>query len=383
MSRVAIKESVLRWALDRADLTPEGIQHIFPKIVQWISGESQPTLHQLESLARRTLTPLGFFFLEEPPADRMPIPNYRTFDNGTPSKPSPNLLETIQLMQRRQIWMRDFLIEQGQEQLPFVRAAKQGDSPKFVADLIRKKLALDMGWASREQTWTNALSLLRKTMESAGILVVTSGIVGNNTHRKLNPDEFRGFVLVDEYAPLVFVNGSDYKSAQMFTLAHELAHVFFGRSAAFDLREMQPSADPMEQACNRVAAELLVPEFEIISIWNSYGDKPERFKEMSRHFKVSEIVVARRALDLNLINRNVFSDFYRSYQKEELRRVVKSEGGDFFAIQNLRIGRRFASAVFQAVNEGKLLFSDAYQLTGLYGKTFERYAERLRGGERR
>jgi Zn-dependent peptidase ImmA (M78 family) len=234
------------------------------------------------------------------------------------------------------------------------------------------------GGAAREPTWTEALRVLRDPMETAGILIIVNGIVGNNTHRRLDPNEFRGFVLVDDYAPLVFVNGADGKAAQMFTLAHEVAHVFFGSSAAFDLREMQPANDPTEQACNRVAAEFLIPERELRRIWSSAETDPEPFQVIARHFKVSVLVAARRALDLRLIPKAEFLEFYRSYQEDERRAAAKRpSGGNFYATQNARIGRRFAQAVVGAVKEGKLLYSEAYRLTGLYGKAFDRYAADL------
>ena len=104
-------------------------------------------------------------------------------------------------------------------------------------------LGLERNWAQTQQTWTTALETLRHAIDAVGVVVVTNGVVGNNTHRKLDPGEFRGFVLVDQHAPLVFVNGADSKAAQMFTLVHELAHLWFGQSAVFDLRELQPSAE--------------------------------------------------------------------------------------------------------------------------------------------
>lgn len=207
--------------------------------------------------------------------------------------------------------------------------------------------------------------------------MVVNSIVGNNTRRKLDPSEFRGFVLVDDYAPLVFLNGADGKAARMFTLAHELAHVWFGTSAAFDLRELQPADDKIEKGCNRVAAEFLVPEEELRQIWPSVCKEAEPFQALARRFKVSELVVARRALGLEFITRNEFLDFYQDYQTKERFAAQGSEGGDFYATQNLRIGRRFAEAVVCAVREGRLLYKEAYELTGLYGKTFEQYAKSL------
>lgn len=378
MSRVAVSEKILGWALDRCGLTVSDVEHKFPRLHQWVSGQSQPTLHQLESLARFTFTPLGFFFLDEPPEEALPIPYFRTRGDEPSYSSSPDLLDTIRVMQRRQTWLREFLVDQGQEMLPFVRSAKLDEPSLVIAERMRKALGLDMGWATREPSWTEALRTLREAMEDAGIMVVVNGIVGNNTHRKLDPDEFRGFVLVDEWAPLVFVNSVDGKAAQMFTLAHELSHVFLGSSAAFDLREMSPADNRTEQACNKVAAEFLVPEQEVREIWSSVRDASDRFQSLARGFKVSVLVAARRALDLHLISKNEFVAFYRDYLSDERRKAAdRAEGGDFYLNQNLRVGRRFASAVVRAVKEGNLLYSEAYRLTDLYGRTFDRYAASL------
>ena len=101
------------------------------------------------------------------------------------------------------------------------------------------------------------------------MLVVFSGIVGNNTHRKLETEEFQGFALVDEYAPLVFVNSADFRAAQMFTLAHEIAHLFVGETGVSSFDNLQPTEDLTEQFCNRIAAEFLAPEEELRAFWPS------------------------------------------------------------------------------------------------------------------
>ena len=378
MSKVTVSVEVLRWALDRAKLKADDLQHRFPKIRQWIAGKSLPTLRQLEDFARATRTPLGFLFLEEPPEDRLPVPHFRTRAGDAMAKPSPDLLETVQTMQRRQAWMRDYLLEQGHDKFSFVHSALPTEQPQLVAQRMRHVLGFESDWAASQPTWTDALRTLREAIEDVGILVVTNGIVGSNTHRKLDPTEFRGFVLVDDYAPLLFVNGADGKAAQMFTVAHELAHVFFGSSAAFDLREMQAANDPTEQLCNRVAAEFLVPEQALRQEWPSVKGEPEPFQKCARRFKVSALVAARRALELGLVSKGAFLDFYYAYERDERRTLARhAGGGDFYANQNLRVGRRFASAVVRATHEGKLLYAEAFRLTGMYGKTFDRYARSL------
>jgi Zn-dependent peptidase ImmA (M78 family) len=372
MTRVAISNAVLSWAIERSG-SPEAVKRRFPKLSEWLQGQSQPTLHQLEEFAKATYTPLGYLFLSAPPEEQMTIQHFRTLGDEPLRRPSPDLIETVQTMEQRQAWIREYLIEIGQEPFAFVHSARLTDKPKEIAKDIRCVLGLTDLWAAEQRTWTDALRKLFIMTDDAGILVAVNGIVGNNTHRKLDPVEFRGFVLVDEFAPLIFINGADGKAAQMFTLAHELAHVWLGSSAIFDLREMQPANDETEQACNLIAAEFLVPEAEFREIWPSVQQDPGRFQKLARHFKVSEIVAARRALDLQGITRSEFHDFYNDHMK----RSSGQHGGDFYANQKLRVGRRFGETVVRAAREGKLLYRDAYRLTGLYGKTFEQFAQSL------
>jgi len=374
--KVVVNTSVLHWALERSGKAYT-IEKKFPKLTEWLKGESKPTLRQLEELAKTTYTPLGYFFLPEPPKERLPIPHFRTFEDQSVQRFSPELIETVQMMKRRQNWMREYLIEQGHDPLFFVGSANISDNPLDVAQNIRTLLGLEDNWAAQLPNWTEALRKLQIKMEDLGIIVVVNSVVGNNTHRKLNPTEFRGFVLVDKFAPLVFVNGADGKAAQMFTLAHELAHIWFGVSAAFDLRDLQPAEEEIERVCNSVAAEVLVPQQEFHNVWKDVLAGSESFQLLARHFKVSELVVARRALDLGHITKKEFIDFYNDYLTKERSNVRDNNGGNFYATQNLRIGRRFAEAVITAVGKEKLLYREAYQLTGLYGKTFELYAESL------
>lgn len=377
MVRVAVNPEIIRWAVQRAELS-ETLEEKFPKLTNWIRNETQPTFKQLERLAKATSTPLGFFFLSEPPDIQLPIPHYRTIDDTHAYQPSPDLVETVQLMQRRQAWMREYLLDMGQEPLSYVGSCQLTDDPKDVAKKIRGILGIDDGWAAECHSWQEALQMLMARIESKGVMVVRNGIVGNNTHRKLDVNEFRGFVLVDEYVPLIFINGADGKAAQMFTIAHELAHIWFGESAAFDFSNLQPSNKEIEQVCNQTAAEFLVPEDELEMLWGHVSDDPERFNQIARHFKVSSIVAARRTLDLGFISRDEFFEFYHAWVEIERRQAQDGgSGGNFYTNQHYRIGRRFAEAVFTSAKEGRLQYNEAYRLTGLAGNTFSEYARLL------
>lgn len=381
MTRLEVEPELLEWARTRAELTVEDLLPRFPKLPQWETGEVRPTLRQLEQFAKATHVPFGYLLLAHPPEEHLPVPVYRTIsDTLAVQRPSPGLIETIQTIQRRQAWMREHLIEEGEQPLPFVGSAGLDQPTEIVANNIRTELGLTIGWAKEVATWSDALRKFKDAAEAAGVVVATSGIVGNNTHHKLDPKEFRGFVLIDQVAPFVFLNGADAKGAQMFTLAHELAHVWFGVSAVFDLAGLQPANDKAEIVCNAVAAELLVPAEELTPVWADAQQAAEPFNALARHFKVSSIVAARRALDLGLISKTDFFGFYNAYlaQDHQQKTTKKSDGGNFYATQNVRLGRRFAETVVRAAREGRLLYRTAYELTGLWGTTFDRYAAALK-----
>lgn len=377
MENVYIEPELFRWACERSGVPEEVLYEKFPKLDLWVSKKEEPTLRKLEEFAKATFTPLGYLFLKKPPEDTLPISDYRTSTSNKLPRPSPNLLETIRMMQRRQTWMKDILIEQGERPISFIGSVKTSDNPVNVAINIKKELKLPDAWARQFTKWEDALSQLRILIENIGILTVSNGVVGNNTHRKLNVEEFRGFVLIDQYSPLIFINGADAKAAQMFTIAHELAHVWLGSDGVFNLRAMQPANNENERFCDHVAAEFLVPAQAFLSEWHSHKANKDPFQALAYQFKVSPLVIARRALDLKQITKSEFLGFYQKYLEKEYHNKKGSEGGDFYATQSMRIGQRFGEYIVRATVEGRLLYRDAYQLTGLRGKTFEGYMKHL------
>lgn len=376
--RVQVRPEMLRWACARAGYEMRDLVPRFPALPDWERGEKQPTFKQLEAFARATHTPFGFLFLPEPPPEPLPIPDFRTV-HDRPARPSPDLLDTIYAMQRRQDWMREERIDGESDPLDFVGNARLTDDPAAVGQEMRRTVGLDDGWAAAVPSWQEAVSDLRRRIEALGVLAVINGIVGNDTHRKLDVDEFRGFALTDRYAPLIFVNGADAKSAQMFTVAHELAHVWLGAEgegiSGFD--GLFPGDGRIEKFCDQAAAEFLVPARELREFWSGVKSASDAFERAARHFKVSPIVAGRRAMDLRLVSRATFFDFYQAYTTRERQRARATAGGNFYNNQNTRVGEAFATSVIRAAIGGRLTFKEAYDLTGLRGGAFQQYAKRL------
>ena len=255
VTRVPVRRDLLQWAIRRSGRPELEVRERFPDLRAWEVGDKQPTLRQLQGFAAATKTPFGYLLLQEPPDERLPIADLRTVGDEPP-RPSADLLDCVYLCQRRQGWYRDYAVTQGNEPLDFVGSVTTATASESVAAAIRDRSAFAMD--RREyRTWSEAVLGLADHLERIGILVMISGIVGSNTHRSLDPDDFRGFTLSDPVAPVIFVNATDSKSAESFTLAHEAAHVWLGGSAVSKVEVDADPAVPIEQWCNAVAAELL------------------------------------------------------------------------------------------------------------------------------
>ena len=380
---IALQPAVLRWARERADCDLDELAKrlkLQPQdILEW-ERSGRIAVNKVDDLAKQTYTPVGYFYLAEPPDDSLPIADFRTRAGVSPQRPSPNLLDTVYQMQLRQAWMREEMIAQEEPPLEFVGAFSLDSPPAQVAVAMGEALQLSEGWAAVEGSWTHALRTLRDHIEAAGVLVVFNGVVGNNTHRKLDVGEFQGFALVDEYAPLIFVNNADYKTAQIFTLAHELAHIFVGEAGLSKLENLDPTDHATEDICNKIAAEFLVPSEDLRKQWNVAGQSEDPYQDLARHFKVSTVVAARRAADFGLISQEEFFEYYdenKAKNRGGNQSEGKKSGGDFWNNQLWRVGSRFGSAVSRAVTEGRLSYTEAYSLTGLRGDAFSKMPEKM------
>ncbi|MCA9126620.1 MAG: ImmA/IrrE family metallo-endopeptidase [Planctomycetales bacterium] len=377
VTRIAVQPEILRWAVERSGLSYRDFRE---PVREWIQGESQPTVRKLEDFARKAMVPFGYLFLKTPPVEPIVIPDFRTFRDEKLRTLSPNLRDSITDIERRQAWMRDYLIDMGSEPLAFVGSLKATVSQQRAAALIRKRLGLADNWQSQHSSWENALLGLRRSIEEVGVFVCMTNQVGLNTRRALDQNEFRGFVLIDDYAPWIFVNTNDTKSAQMFTLAHEMVHIWVGKPGLFNLEKLEASEDNVEQFCNRVAAEFLLPEERFRASWTKRGSLLSRCEQLASEFKVSPLVVGRRALELKLITRPAFFKFYEEQMEhwrdlKEFRRAAKKSIPVFWQQQDQRLGDRFGYAVAQAYAERKLLPSEARDLTGFSRDAFSKYAE--------
>lgn len=327
---MSVQPELFRWARARSGIEEDVWGKRFPKYNVWLSGDARPTLTQLEEFARKTYTPVGFLLLDEPPAEQVPIPDFRTVGDlpigAVDQQVTADLLDTVYVCQARQEWFRDHQL-------------LNGEAP---------------------------LELLRENAEAAGVLVMVSGIVGSNTHRKLDPEQFRGFALADPYAPTVFVNGADSKTAQFFTPAHELAHLWLGSTGLSDLDPQSGRAHAEERWCNAVAAELLVPMNEFRSMLDHTLERRDQLDGLAERFMVSTQVILGRMREAGLMS---WDQFMAALREEKARfaefaggQPQASSGGNFYNTKPVQVGKRFARELIASTLEGHTPYTEAFRL---------------------
>lgn len=366
VERLNIQPELLRWVIQRAGVSEEKAIEIFPLLNGWLSQGKLPTLSQLKAFAAKFYVPFGYLFMSNLPIENIPFPMFRG-EAGMQNHFDLNVYDTVMNVQARQEWLEEYLEENEIDTCDFIGSIDtHSTSISEAVDKLRTILELDSRWAFSLATSDAAVSLLGQKLEDVGVFLAYNGVVGNNTHRPLKVSECRGFALVNKKAPYIFINSADSKSAQLFTLIHEAAHLMLGVSAGHAGSEAL-YYEATENYCDSVAAEFLVPASLLRDIWT------DDTKSASRRFKVSELVVARRAHDLGLMSNADYRSFWLMYSQRPMQVKKRSSGGSFYLTSVKRVGRSFAIHVRNAVNNKQLSYTEAYRLTGLYGKTYDSF----------
>ena len=387
MSEAMVSPSVMSWARRRRGVAVDELANrlnVKPDtVLAWESGDRLPTFRQAEGFAQALYIPFGYLYLLEPPAESMPLADFRSSPGHSGQDPSPDLLDLLNDVLGKQQWFREYRLSEGVEELPFVGSFNTTDPEKEVAANIREVIGVDRA-RQLGGNWEAFMRLLTRNAEGCGIMVMRSGVVGNNNHRPLDVEEFRGFSISDDIAPLIFINVKDFRSAQFFTLAHELAHIWTVEGGVcnpnYGLNFGQQDSD-VEQFCNRVAAETLVPGDDFRSRWEPDSEKVDtNLQVLSRHYRVSTMVILRQAYDQEFLSAATYRDLFSRMVAQVGRRQRPGEGGgNFHLTLTARNGAAFTEAVVSSAAGGTLLSSEAADLLGVKVKSLPGVAEHLFG----
>lgn len=359
-----ITPKVLKWARESAKMSEEAaagkVSVSVEKLQDWEAGTNQPTIRQAQMLAKAYKRPFALFFLPDIPRDFQPLQDFR--------KPGSKLLTTssvfiIREIQQKQAWIRDAYEDFNEEKLPFVGRFSIKDNPQKVAEDILTALNIHPARYDTE----NPIKEWIEAAETAGIFISRTSFI--NSHLKLDSEEIQGFAIADQYAPFVFLNSDDWNAPQLFTLVHELAHIWIAETGISN--EVEPDLKnkdkfhPVEIFCNQVAANALMPK-EIIENLdaNTFRTSKSVFK-VARQLGISSFALLVRAFHLNIIHLPSYQKLkkeadhdYAVFLKldEEKRLKQKSKenpgGPNYFLLQVNRNSRLFTQTVLDAFRGG-------------------------------
>ena len=378
---VPIHAPVIDWIMQNVhedQVAPD----VLDQLNAWKTGEKQPTLKQLEAMSRKTRIPFGYFLLQTPPDEDIALAEYRTVGSKKNQKPSRELIDILDQMTAIQDWMRDELKREQSDATSFVGSCSLHDSTGEIAQRIRDDLALKTNWYREGKNAEDNFNRLRNTLVQHGLLIFTGGKVGANTHRPLDVKEFRAFTLIDTHAPLIFINTTDTANGRLFSLLHETVHVWLGENSLFNNPEWSDErVSLLEQKCNAVAAELLVPAADFSAVWDSSIPVEDMIGQAARHFRCSEAVILRRAYTTKKIPRTLYTRMlaFQKKQWEQTKAHKKKSGGDFYKTLLSNLDHRFLTALERSVIQGNTQDTDAYRLTATNRRTYRGALERMGG----
>lgn len=370
MARAPVNPVILRWAARRAGVEPPDLSKTFSKppeaIQAWFEGSSAPTFKQAQRLAKRLRVPFGYLFLSNPPDEDLPIRDFRRVHGKGSREPSVDLRDVVSDVLVKQSWYWDFRADHNEPPLPWVGRFSTRSPISEVAEDIRS--ALDFESTVRPQERSRFLGTFVRQVEALGILVMRNGIVRQATNRALKVDEFRGFSITDPMAPVIFINNADSNAAQVFTLAHELAHVWIGEGGVsdVDLTVMRRDRDDVEAFCNEVAGELLLPWSQLRQPWSSRSvSKTRLVRAMSRRFHVSTVMVARQLWTHGAIDRDEFFELYEAERENWLPSQGTNSGGDYYRMVPIRNSRLLTETILESVAAAETSIRDASRMLGV------------------
>ncbi len=369
-----ITPSVMRWARERSGLSLEEAAHKIGRPVEEISKWEEPdgfrpSIAQARKAAEVYKRPLAVFYLPEPPEDFETLRDFRTLPDGFSREYSQELGLVIRTTLYRQDWLKDFCIQDQVEPLSFIGSATMKSTPAEVAEKIREVLKITPQDQMRCGSRSEALSLWIERVEQIGIYVFQQG--------NIDLQEARGFAIADEYAPFIFINSNDAEAARMFTLAHELCHLWMNEPGISNQESFEKSKSEqdydVEIFCNRVASMLVLEPkafaFELKKI-SSDLNLEDKVRALSNIFKVSEEAIARRFLENGTISKSRYEELRRVYQErwrllrdERRKRMAANKKGPSFYVKKLfNNGYAFTQTVISAYRNGAVSGRDASSL---------------------
>ena len=362
VTRLSINPRTLAYYIDNSDVSKEYLQTRIQNIDAFLDGNVKPTFNQLSEIAKLIDVPTGLLLLSDPVDTDKSILKFRTINSNRIEKISNELRDTIIEMQTKQ----DFLRSEIDYELDFIGKYSIKNDYQQVVDDMRNYLDIPVNY--QKNVGKNALKYFRDKMNKIGIFIFFNGSVKSNTHRSLSLDEFRGFVLSDKKAPIIFVNSKDSEAGRLFTLVHELVHLFLDQEEIFSLVDTGSyKFDRTEAFVNKVAAEILLPAEQIRKL-NNYD-----VEFLAHKFPVSKFVIVRKLYNMKILTKREYDEKVSQLEEEFAKTPSdrKSVKGNYKNNIRFHFDPTFVHYIENAIKQNKITYTDAFNIAGVGYKSFK------------
>jgi len=384
-----ITPNVLQWARESARMSEEvaaaKVSVSAEKLKEWEKGTDKPTIRQAQTLAKAYKRPFAVFFLPEAPRDFQTLQDFRS--TGSKSLTTSSIF-IIREIQQKQAWISDMNEENEEEKLPFVGRFSINDNPEIVARDILNTLDINpMNYRTDHpiKEWIHAA-------EAKGVFVSRTSFI--NSYLTLDSEELQGFAISDPYAPFVFVNSDDWNAPQLFTLVHELAHIWIAETGISN--DVEPEIKnnqkyhPVELFCNEVAANALMPpEFFDGFDATTFRNAKLLFRT-AKLLGVSSFALLIRSFNLNKISNSHYhrlkqeaEDEFAAFLQREAEKKAKQKdkeapgGPNYYLLQLNRNSRLFTQTVIDSFRGGFIEPTIASQLLNVQVNRFSKLEAQL------
>lgn len=385
--RAFITPNILKWARESAKISEEvaaaKVSVSIDRLKEWEDGVSQPTIRQAQNLAHAYKRPFALFFLPDIPRDFQPLQDFRRNDSKPLGTASVFIVREIQ---QKQAWISDVNQENREDKASFVGRFSIDDSPINVAIDILKTLEINPAGYKTE----NPIKEWIDKAEANGIYISRTSFI--HPRLKLDSEEIQGFAIADPHAPFIFINSDDWSGPQLFTLVHELAHIWIaetGISNDIDIQTIgKDKYNPIELFCNEVAANALMPTNLMRDLHTNIFENSGEIFKAGKKLGVSSFAFLVRALSLNLISLNSYRRLkneadaaYKAFLKREEEKKAKQKdstgGPNYFLLQLNRNSRLFTQVVLDAFRGGVIEPTQASNLLNVQVNKFQKLEAQL------
>ncbi|MEI0747931.1 ImmA/IrrE family metallo-endopeptidase [Brachyspira pulli] len=379
--KVKINNEVLKWARESVNLSIDEVidkikMKTFTKddLVKFENGEQLPDLNLAKKLSKLYGISFAVLYMTSIPKNIQPkINDFRQLD----SKLSRNAIFLMRKLINHQEWVKSYLVSNNAKELDFVGTISINSKIEDTIYKIKNVLNIEINF-NKDSKYN--FDNIKELLENNNIFVSVGNSYNFNHLSSVEVKEIRGFAIADKIAPFIFVNSSDTDNAKLFTLIHELVHIFIGETGISNISFTNINKqNEIEKYCNKVTSEILLPENIFNDYWNKSTNEniEEKISFISSKLPVSKLAILVKARSFGYVEENIFNKLFSKFSNIKLKnKILNGQPNPYYIIRNLNT-KRFSNYVLDAYYDNNITLKDTCNLLSIKPYKLEKYIEKV------